>query len=197
MALKHAHCARETYRFARTTETALHHIRVLRAVYAKTLTAKRDYHPMVTNVLKENIATHSLQNPHTRMCVERRRWYDQGKHDTRRQYADIEMSNLSYERCARVRRDTALLLTSHVQQTPCTWTQQERIIQLAQETAQNYRVKAAPYWEASKQARQTIHFIRKRPEEHWDPTLWEVPLPPLLKRQTAHWDSNEWEIALA
>ena len=51
-------------------------------------------------------------------------------------------------------------------------------------------------WDASRQAQQTIYFIRKRPREQWDPTLWEVPLQPLPKQQKAHWDPNEWEIPL-
>ena len=196
LALQHAHRASETYQFVQTTETALHHIWELRAVYTKTLTAKRDYHLMVTNLLKENIATQLLHNTYLAMCVERRRWYDQAKHDTRRQYADIKMSLLSYERCAQLRTDTAVLLTRHTQQALYTWRHQELIIQLAQETAKNYRLKATLYWEASRQARQTIYLIRKRPREQWDPTLWEVPLQPLPKRQKAHWDPNKWEIPL-
>ena len=127
------------------------------------------------------------------MCMERRQWYDHAKHDTMRQYADTKMSLLSYERFAQLRTDTTLLLTCHTQQALYTLLQQERIIQLAQETTKTYRLKAALYWDASRQARQTIYFIRKRPREQWDPTLWQVPLQPLPKRQKAHWDPNEWE----
>ena len=58
------------------------------------------------------------------------------------------------------------------------------------------RLKATLYWDASRQARQTIYFARKRTREQWDPTLWEVPLQPLPKRQKAHWDPNKWEIPL-
>ena len=113
-----------------------------------------------------------------------------------RQYADTKMSLLSYERFMRLRTDTTLLLICHTRQALYTLLQQDRIIQLAQETAKAYRLKAALYSDASKQARQTIYFIRKRPREHWDPTLWEVLLQPLPKRQKAHWDPNEWEIPL-
>ena len=65
LALQHAHRASETYRFAQTTETVLHHIRELHAVCTKTQSAKRDYHLMVTNLLKENTATQQLQNTYT------------------------------------------------------------------------------------------------------------------------------------
>ena len=87
------------------------------------------------------------------MCVEGRRWYDEAKHDTRRQHVDIKMLLLSYERYARLHTDTAVLLTHHTQQTQYTWLQQESIIQLAQEAAENYRLKATLYSEASRQAR--------------------------------------------
>ena len=65
---------------------------------------------------------------------------------------------------------------------------------LMQEIKSSYQQKTTLYWDASRQARQTGHLIRKRPREQWDPTLWEVPLQPLPKRHTAHWDPNEWEI---
>ena len=54
LALQHAHRACETYRLAQVTETALQHLRELRAVCAKTLKAKQDYHLPVTNLLKEH-----------------------------------------------------------------------------------------------------------------------------------------------
>ena len=57
LALQHAHRACETYRFAQATETALQHSQELRAVYTKTPTTKKDYHLLVTNLLKEHIET--------------------------------------------------------------------------------------------------------------------------------------------
>ena len=56
--------------------------------------------------------------------------------------------------------------------------------------------KTTQYWQTTRPARQTIYLIRKRPREHWDPTLWEVPLQPLPKRHKTHWDPNEWEVPL-
>ena len=112
------------------------------------------------------------------------------------QYADMKASLLSYARFERPRTDTDVLLTHHTQHALYTWLQQERIIQLAHENAKSYRLKTTLYWDASRQARRTIYFIRKQPREQWDPTLWEVPLQPLPKRQKAHLDPNEWEIPL-
>ena len=165
-------------------------------MYTNTLAAKKDYHLLVANLLKEHIEAQRLNNAYTAMCLERRQWYDEAKHDTMRHYADMKASLLSYERFERLRTGTAVLLTRHTQQALYTLLQQERIMQLAQETAKSHRLKTALYWDASRQARQTIYFIRKRPREQWDPTLWEVPLQPLPKRQKAHWDPNEWEIPL-
>ena len=80
-----------------------------------------------------------------------------------RHYADTKTSLLSYERFKRLRTDTDVLLTHHTQQALYTLLQQERIIQLAHETTNSYRIKIAIYWDASRRARQTIYFIRKRP----------------------------------
>ena len=77
LAVQHARCASDIYRHAQVTEIALHHIRELRAVYAKTLTAKRDYHLLVTNLLKEHIETQHHMNAYTALCLERRQWYKQ------------------------------------------------------------------------------------------------------------------------
>ena len=67
---------------------------------------------------------------------------------------------------------------------------------LMQETKNSYQQEKTLYWEASKQARQTIYLMRKQPREQWDPTLWEVPPQPLPKRHKAQWDPNEWEMPL-
>ena len=101
LAVQHAHRVCETYQFAQVMETALQHLQELRAVYAKTLIAKTDYHLLVTNLLKEHIEMQRLKNAYTAMCMERRQWYDHAKHDTMRQYADTKMF-------ARLRTDTAL-----------------------------------------------------------------------------------------
>ena len=97
-------------------------------MYTKTLTAKKDYHLLVANLLREHIETQRLKNAYTAICMERRQWYDHAKHDTMCQYADMKMSLLSYERFARLRTDTVVLLTCHTQQALYTLLQQERII---------------------------------------------------------------------
>ena len=138
LATQHAQRAREIYCIAHTTETALQHLRELHTVYTNTLTAKRNCHLLVTNLLKEHIEAQRLHNAYTTMCLERRRWYDQAKHDTMRQYADMKTSLLSNERFERLRTDTDVLLAHHTQQALYTWLQQESIIQLAHETATSY-----------------------------------------------------------
>ena len=76
----------------------------------------------------------------------------QAKHDTMRQHADMKTSLLSHERFERLRIDTDVLLTHHTQQAQYTLLQQERIIQLAHETAKSYQLKTTLYWDASRQA---------------------------------------------
>ena len=76
LATQHAQRAQEIYCVAHTTETALQHLRKLRTMYTNTLTAKTNYHLLVTNLLKEHIEAQRLHNTYTTMCLERRRWYD-------------------------------------------------------------------------------------------------------------------------
>ena len=85
-------------------------------MYTNTLTAKTNYHLLVTNLLKEHIEAQRLHNAYTTMCLERRRWYDQAKLNTMCQYADMKTSLLSYARFERLRTDTDVLLAHHTQQ---------------------------------------------------------------------------------
>ena len=114
LAVQHAHRALDTYRHAaRVTQTALQDLRELRALYTKTLTAKRDYVLPVTNLLEKHIETQRHTNPYTALCPERRQWYEQAKHYTMQQYANAKTSFLMHERFARMCANTTLLLTHH------------------------------------------------------------------------------------
>ena len=137
-----------------------------------------------------------LHSTYTNMCLERRQWYEQAKHDTVTWYADAKTSLLAYKRYERMYTDTNMLLAHHLRQAHYMWRQQEHIMNLTQGFNDNCKQKTTQYWVAPKQARHTIYVIPKRPREQWDPTLWEVPFQPLPKRHKAHWDPNEWEIPL-
>ena len=160
LAVQHAHRALETYRHAQATETALQHVRELRAVYTKTLTAKQDYHLLVTNLLKEHIETQHRKNAYTVLCLERRQWYEQAKHYTMLQHANGKTSLLSHERFARLCTDTTLLLTDHNRHARYALLQQGRITQLAQDTAKAYRLKAASPLLGRIQTGATDHILR-------------------------------------
>ena len=60
LAVQQAHRALDLYQHAQVTETTLHHVRKLRAMYTKTLAAKQEYYLVVTNLLKEHIETQTL-----------------------------------------------------------------------------------------------------------------------------------------
>ena len=105
---------------------------------------------LVTNLLKEHIEMQQHQNTYTALCLERQQWYEQAKHYTMQQYAHAKTSLLLHERFARLCSDTALLLTDHGQQARYALLQQERITQLAQDTAKAYQLKATLYWDASR-----------------------------------------------
>ena len=97
---------------------------------------------------------------------------------------------------ARLSAGTAKLLDLHHQQATYMWQQQTHLTAMAQYYQDACKHKTTQYWQTTRPARQTIYLIRKRPREHWDPTLWEVPLQPLPKRHKTHWDPNEWEVPL-
>ena len=151
------------------------------------MTAKQDYHLLVTNLLKEHIETHHRTIAYTELCLERRQWYEQPKHYTMQHYANAKTSLLSHERFARLCVKTSVLLTDHSRQAHYALLQQGRL-KLSQDTAKAYRLTTALYWDASRQARRAVFFARKWTRERWDPTLWEVLLQPLPKRQ-AHYIS--------
>ena len=142
------------------------------------------------------MAAQQLHNTLTNMCLLRRQWYVQAKHVTVMLYADTKTSLLTYKRYEKVCTETNKLLTHHSRQAHYMWRQQEHITTLTQEYNEHNKQKTAQYWDTTRQARQTIYLIRKRPREQWDPTLWEVPLQPLPKRHKAHWDPKEGEIPL-
>ena len=196
---QHTQRALDAYYNAHASKVTRRHLQELRTIYTNTLTAEIEYHVLVTNLIKERIVAerlHNIHNTYTTMCLERRQWYEQAKQDTMRWYADLKTSLLIYQGFERMRIDTNLLLAHHVQQAHYTPRQQEHIMNLTQELESSCQQKSTLYWDAIRQARQTIYLIPKRPREQWDPTLWEVPLQPLPKRQKAHRDPNEWEILL-
>ena len=186
LAVQHAHRASECYHYAHVNETTLHHIRELRTTYAKTLTAKQDHHLLVTNLLREHIETQRHTNTYTALCLERRQLYEQAKHSTMQQYNSAKTSYLMHEKYTRLCTNSDLLLTDHRRQAQYALLQQGRFIQLDHATATACRKKIAVFWDATRQARQTIYLAGKRTREQWYPTLWEVPLQPLPKRQNAH-----------
>ena len=181
LAQEHAQRAYDAYRSAHASEETRRHLCKLHTLYSNTLAAKMEYHLLVTKLIEEQMAAQRLHSTHTNMCLVRRQWYEQAKHDTVTWYADAKTSLLSYKRYERLCTETNKLLTHHLRQAHYMWRQQEHIVTLTQEYNDHSKQKTTQYWDASRQARQTIYLIRKRPREQWDPTLWEVPLQPLPK----------------
>ena len=143
LAVQHVHRALDTYRHAQVTETALQHVRELRAAYTKTLTAKQNCHLLVANSLNEHIQAQHHTNAYTALCLERRQWYEQAKRYTMQQYANEKTSFVMHERFACLCVDTALLCTNHSRQARYSLLQQGRLIQLAQDTRKAYQLKTA------------------------------------------------------
>ena len=106
------------------------------------------------------------------------------------------MSLLICGRYKKMCADADKLLDHHLRQEHYMWCQHEHLANMRQCYHDAYKHKTTQYRHPTRQARQTIYLIRKRPRGHWDPTLWEVPLQPLPKRHKTHWDPNEWEIPM-
>ena len=89
-AQEHARRSHDIYHSARATEVTRQHLCTLHAYYSNTLTAKTDYHMLVTKLIQEQMATQGLHYTHTNMCQVRRQWYEQAKYDTAMWYADAK-----------------------------------------------------------------------------------------------------------
>ena len=184
------------YHRAHAAAVAGQHLRTLHTHYTNTLTAKTDYHRLVTKLLEDQMTTQLLQVTYVHLCQMRRQWYEQAKYDTGIWYADAKLPLLICGRYRKLCNGTERLLDLHLRQALYMWHQQKHLGNMTQCYQDACKHKTTQYWQASRPARQTIYLIRKRPRERWDPTLWEVPIQPLPKRHKTHWDPNEWEIPM-
>ena len=196
LAQEHAQQSHDIYYNAHAGEVTRHQLCTLHAYYTSTLTAKPDYHMLATKLIKEQMAAQRLHDTHTHMCQVRRQWCEQAKYDTMTWYVDAKTSLLICRQHEKMCAETNKLLDHHLRQARYMWYQQEHMANMTQWFKDECKHKTTQYWHTTQQARRTIYLIRKRPREHWDPTLLEVPLQPLPKRHKTHWEPNEWEIPL-
>ena len=108
------------------------HLCELHTLYSNTLTAKTEYHLLVTKRIEEQMTAQRLHITHTDMCLERRQWYEQAKHDTVTWYAGAKTSLQTYKIYERMCTDTDKLLAHHLRQAHYMWRQQEHIMNLTQ-----------------------------------------------------------------
>ena len=141
----------------------------------------------------KGVATKKKGDARGKAELKAKAWYD-GYGKT--WYADAKTSLLICKRYEEMCTETDKLLTHYLRQAHYMWCQQEHIANMTQWFSDNCKRKTTQYWNTTRQARETIYLIRKRPRKQWDPTLWEVLLQPLPKRHKTHWDPNEWEIPL-
>ena len=196
LAQEHAQQTHDIYHRAHAAAVARQHLRTLHTHYTNTQTAKTDYHRLVTKLVEEQMTTQQLQDTHAHLCQIRRQWYEQAKYDTGIWYADAKLLLLIRGRYRRLCASTEKQLDLHQRQALYMWHQQKHLANMTQCYHDACKHKTTQYWQTTRPARHTIYLIRKRPREHWDPTLWEVPMQPLPKRHKTHWDPNEWEIPM-
>ena len=196
LAQEHTQQTHDIYHRAHAATVARQHLRTLHTHYTNTLTAKTDYHNLVTKLIKDQMTAQRLQDTHAHLCQIRRQRYEQAKNDTGIWYADAKMLLLIRGRYRRLCAGTEKLLDLHLRQALYMWCQQKHLVNMTQCYHDACKHKTTQYWQTTRQARQTPYLIRKRPREHWDPTLWDVPMQPLPKRHETQWDPNEWEIPM-
>ena len=196
LAHEHAQQTRDIYHKAHVAAVARQHLRALHMCYTNTLTAKSDYHRLVTELVHAQRQAPRLKDTHAHLCQIRRQWYDQAKCDTRIWYADAKLLLMINDRYRRLSAGTEKLLDLHQQQATYMWRQQTHLTTMAQCYQDACKHRTTQYWQTTRPAPQTISLIRKRPREHWDPTLWEILLQPPPKRHKTHWDPNEWEVPM-
>ena len=92
LAQEHAQRSHDIYHSAHAAEVARPHLCTLHTYYTNTLTAKTDYHMLVTKMIKDQMAAQRLYDTHTHthMCQVRRQWHEQAKYDTGTWYADAK-----------------------------------------------------------------------------------------------------------
>ena len=121
LAHEHAQQARDIYHKAHMEAVARQHLHTLHMVYTNTLTAKTDYHRLVTKLVDEQRQAQRVQDTHTHLYQIRRQWYEQAKDDTRIWYADAKLLLMISGRYRRLSAGTDKLLDLHQQQATYMW----------------------------------------------------------------------------
>ena len=114
LAQEHAQQSYDIYLSKHAAEVTRRHLSTLYAYYTNALTAKTDYHMLVTKLITEQMAAQRLHNTHTHMCQVRRQWYEQAKYDTVTCYVDAKMLLLICRRYEKMCAETNKLLDHHL-----------------------------------------------------------------------------------
>ena len=125
--------------------------------YTNTLTAKTDYHRLVTKLVDEQRQAQRLQDTHAHLYQIRRQGYEQAKDDTRIWYADAKLLLMVNDRYRRLSAGTNKLLDLHQQQATYMWRQQTHLTAMAQYYQDACKHKTTQYWQTTRPARRTIY----------------------------------------
>ena len=155
LAQEHAQQTHDIYHRAHAAALALQHLRTLHTHYTNTLTAKTDYHMLVTKLIKDQMPAQRLHDTHTHthLCQIRRQWYEQAKHDTGMWYPDTKMLLLICGRYKRLCAGTEKLLDLHLRQALDMWCQKKHLANMTQCYHDACKHKTTQYWQTSRPAR--------------------------------------------
>ena len=99
---EHSQRARDIFHKTHVEAVARQNLHTLHMGYTNTLAAKTDYHRLVTKLVDEQRQAQRLQDTHAHLYQIRRRWYEQGKDDTRMWYADAKLLPIISDRYRRL-----------------------------------------------------------------------------------------------
>ena len=132
LAQEHAQQTHDIYHRAHAAAVARQHLRTLHMHYTNTLTAKTNYHRLVTKLVEEHMTAQQLQDTHAHLCQIRRQWYEQAKYDTGIWYADAKLLLMISGRYRRLCASTEKLLDLHQRQALYMWHQQKHLANMTQ-----------------------------------------------------------------
>ena len=171
------------YNQATIREQSLHHLRSLKHTFLTAMTAKREYHTLHTNILRDQLH------------VRRKTWQCHILHTETRQLNDHAKSRtVEIFQNSKTIHSLHSRLSSTYQRTKEAFAKQTRtkqaIYSLALKWAQWHTLAAEAinqrrqmFEDETRTIRQLILFHKKRPRDEWDPTLWEVPLRPTKRHK--------------
>ena len=194
LARKHLHVTTHAYFTASTCAHAMKHLRDLRSMYDSAIRAKRDYYEVVDARPRDAINLARTHQRWQQYVAHSQETYHVAKQDALTSYLDSATTVGLYTRYLhhlhrlQTYENRWLRYTQQIYNHALQWTQRVDMQDRAERTKDDLCSIETLH------LRRQLYVLRKRPQEIWDPTLWEIPLLPLPKKHKTHWVPLRWEV---